>query len=290
MNQHESTWEYIPGLMDLIEEGLEPGDLGDREFVAPGVRGAGLFPSEPSSAQIARLDRLWYWLRGFQKEKLLCERLPVWIPIAQLWPAPGGQIEFSYQTSVELEALAEITICSVVGFGGGSRLKLASAIRLKTKDKGLAYLTRAFLTIHRYRNRNSGEEMDISVVDCKGDYGEFDRQELDPFKHPFGFSDTTLNEIQEKGFIVSRVERCSNSDTGTVINLKQESLRSWKFELSPDLPLLKLPLSFTASCERAQSFSTAFSLPAGRDYAFCVPRGESPVVPVCVLLKQEEQP
>jgi hypothetical protein len=285
MNQDKSTWEYVPGIMQLVEDGVEPHNLGGVEFVAPSVRGGGLISPGASPGQIGRLERLWNWLRGFRKEKLLCERLPIWMPIAQLWPAPDGQLEFSYQTSVEAEAIAEITLYSVVGFGGGGRLKLASSITLKTQGKGIAYLTRAFLTIHRYRHRSTGEEIDRVDVDCAGDYGEFDRQELAPESRPFGASPASLDEIREQEFIVSRVERCSNSNTETVIKLEQESLRNWKFELSPDLPLLKLPLSLAASCERARSFTTEFSLPAGRDYAFCASRGESPVAPVCVVLK-----
>jgi hypothetical protein len=276
MNQDQSKWNNVPGVMQLIEEGIEPDNLSNREFIAPGVRG----PEE-----IEKLKAMWTWLRGFRKDQCLCERLPIWVPIALLWPAPGGTVKFSYETSVETEASAEITLCSVIGFGSGSQLKLTHSVTLNTKNKGLSYLTRAYLTIYRYRHRSSGEEMDRVDVDCKGDYAEFDRQELDPASHPFSFLPVSLSDIKDKGFTLSRVERCSHSTAETVITLGQESLRNWKFKLTPNIPLLELPLSLAISCQRAKSFSTEFSLLAGRDYAFCTQRGESPIVPICVVLK-----
>ena len=284
MSQEKSTWEYVPSVMQLIEEGLEPGDLGGRKFAAPSVRGGGLVSSAPTPTQLSKLDRMWAWLKGFRKDEVVCERLPIWVPIAELWPAPGGGLEFSYETSVESGSAAEISVSAVVGFGGGSRLKLASSVELQAKGRALAYMTRAFLTIQRYRN-GDGEQMDVVDVDCKGEYAEFDQQERSPDEHPLGTSPLTVEEIRAKGFTVSRVERCAGCDTETAVKVEQESLRHWKFELMPELPLLKAPVNLAASCERARSFSTKFSLPPGRDYAFCIPSGESPVVPVCVALK-----
>jgi len=284
MDQQKSAWQSVPGLLQLIEEGAEPRDLAHREFTAAQIRGGGLVSSGMSPSQIGGLERLWLWLCGFRRKEVLCERLPIWVPIAQLWSAPGGQLTFTYESSTEAEASAEITVCSLVGFGGAGRLKLTSSVTLKTQGKGLAYVTRAHLTIYRYRHCDSGESMDRVDVDCSGDYGEFDSQELSPEAHPFGLGPATLPEIEGRGLVVTRIERRSNSAADTMIKLGRERLRSWKFKLTPNLPLLEVPLGLAASCQRAQSFSTEFSLPSGQDYAFCVPKGESPVVPVCVAL------
>jgi len=85
-DQHEKEqWEYIPGLLQLMEEGVTLEDLATRPFVAPQVRGTGLATPETEldPAQNRRLARMWDWLRGFRRDATLCERAPIWVPIAQ---------------------------------------------------------------------------------------------------------------------------------------------------------------------------------------------------------------
>jgi hypothetical protein len=275
MDDTNAEWQFIPGILQLVEEGIQAEDLANYPYATPRVRGPG------------RLEQVWSWLRGFRSEAALCERLPIWVPLVSLWPPPSGDVKFNYERSASTGGGAEITVLSAVGFGGGSQLKLTDAVQVTAQDQGLTYLTRAFLTIIRYRHQESGETMDRVDVDCSGSYAEFKHQELSPLDYPFYETAPSISQIEQSGYSILRVEYCSRNLSKTAVSFGRESLRSWKAKLGPSIPQLSLQLTLEITCERAEAFEAEFSLPPGQDYAFCVPKGESPLVPLCVPISEE---
>jgi hypothetical protein len=281
-----NAWEYVPGLLELADEGLEPSDLSGREFVAPQVRSGGAMGGELTPEERTRLERMWDWLRGFRRAETLVERLPAWAPIAEVWPAPGGAAEFSYSTAAERELQAELSVVAVGGFGGASRRTLTSAVRLEAGEAGLSYETRVFVTVHRYEQKSTGQALHRIDVDTGGETGEFRPRDLPLAEHPFDGRSPTLDELRSAGRVVVHIERCADRAGDTERRLGDESLRSWQFSLGLDA-LPGMPVTLSASCRRTRAFQTTFTLPGGRDYAFCTPIGQAPVVPLCVALAVE---
>jgi hypothetical protein len=278
------TWEYLPGLLELVEQGLEPADLASRNFVAPQVRGTGLAGSDLTAGERSRLDRIWNWLRGFRRDSTLCEREPIWVPLASIWAAPQGKAELTYTSAAERELRAEITVFSTAGIGGASKRKLSSAVKLAAGPAGAAYETRAFLTVYKYTKASTNETLHRVDVDCAGEVGEFRSRDLAFDQHPFAKGVPTEARLREDGYIVSRLERCSGRSDSTDVTLKDETVGSWKFDVSLKLPAITAPFKLGATCQNTKSFETRFTLPGGHDYAFCAERGERPLVPLCVAL------
>lgn len=278
-----SKWEYVPGLLELMEEGLGPEDLGSRDFVAPQVRGIG-FGAKDLSPERSQLERIWDWLRGFRRGSTLCERDPIWVPIAHVWAAPGGRAEFTYGIAAERELRAEITVFPVAGLGGASRRNLTSAVRLDAAESGAAYDTRAYLTVYHYTKQATGESLYRVDVDCAGEFGEFRSYDLDPRNHPFAATAPSQSQLRDGGYVIIRLERCGERTQSTDLTLREETLRIWKFDVSSKIPGIDLPFKLGATCQHTRAFETKFTLPGGRDYAFCAARGEAPVVPLCIAL------
>ena len=281
-----NAWEYVPGLLELADEGLEPSDLSEREFVAPQVRSGGATRGELTPEERTRLERMWDWLRGYRRAETLVERQPAWAPIAEIWPAPGGTAEFSYTTAAERELQAELSVVAVGGFGGASRRTLTSAVRLKAAEAGLSYETRVFVTVHRYVQKSTGQVLHRIDVDTGGETGEFRPRDVDRAGHPFDGRALTLDELRAAERVVVHIERCADRKGDTERSLGDESLRSWQFSVGVDA-LPGAPVTLGASCRRTRAFETKFTLPGGRDYAFCTPKGQAPVVPLCVALAAE---
>jgi hypothetical protein len=283
-----TQWEYLPGLLDLMEEGLEPDEVATREFIAPQLRGPGPTTGDLDPVKRRRLDQVWTWLRGFRLDGAVPpERVSVWVPIAQVWPAPGGSVEFAYETTAERQLQAEITVCSVAGLGGGSRRTLGTAVRLTGGPAGVAYETRAFLLVRRYVH-SDGRTLDRVDVDCSNQMGEFRPRDLAPQTHPLPDGTSSLSRLRGAGYVVNRIERCSARHENTELRVREESLRSWRFQPRLELPMItSSSLTLGVTCQRTRGFETTFVLPGGHDYAFCARGGEVPVVPVCVLLIAE---
>jgi hypothetical protein len=87
--REDNAWEYVPGLLELVEEGAGAEDLGDRQFVGPQVRSLPTDPATMTPAERSRLERLLDWLRGYRREGTFVERSPIWVPVAEVWPASG---------------------------------------------------------------------------------------------------------------------------------------------------------------------------------------------------------
>ena len=276
-----TQWEYLPGLLDLMEGGLEPDEVATRDFVAPQLRGLGQTTRDLDPVKRRRLEQVWTWLRGFRLDGAVPpERVSVWVPIAQVWPAPGGTVEFAYETTAERQLQAEITVCSVAGLGGGSRRSLSTAVRLTGGSAGVAYETRAFLLVRRYVH-SDGRTLDRVDVERSSQVGEFRPRDLAPQTHPLPDGTGSLSRLRQDGNVVSRIERCSDRRGDTDIRVREVSLRSWRFQPGLELPMITSSLTLGITCQRTQGFETTFVLPGGRDYAFCARRAEMPVAPVC---------
>jgi hypothetical protein len=268
----------------LVEQGLEPVDLASRDFIAPQVRSTGLAGRDLTPVELSRLERVWNWLRGFRRDATLCEREPIWVPLAEIWAAPPGKAEFTYTSSHQQELRAEITVFSAAGLGGASKQKLSSAVKLTAGQSGVAYDTRAFLTVYKYTQASTSEVLHRVDVDCAGEVGEFRSRNLSPNQHPFAKRTPTEAQLRKGGYVVSRLERCADRGESTDVTLKDETIGSWKFEVASSIASIPLPFKLGATCENTTSFETKFTLPGGHDYAFCTERGERPLVPLCVAL------
>lgn len=280
-----NPWEYVPGLLELVDAGAGADDLGGQEFVAPQVRSMRTDPASMTPAERSRLERLLDWLRGYRNEGTVVEREPIWAPVAEVWPARGGTAEFAYETGTEKEGQAELSVFAVGGFGGASRRTLTSAVRLEAEDAGLAYDTRVLMTVHRYVHKSTGQELHRVDIDAGGEAGEFRARDVDLADHPAGAEPQALEALRER-YVVSHVERCAERAGTTERVIRDESLRTWSFNAGTDA-LPTGPIKLTATCQRTRAFEATFVLPGGQDYAFCAPEAQSPVVPLCVTLVPE---
>jgi hypothetical protein len=278
------AWQYIPGLLELVEQGVEPDDLATREFVSPQFRSAGIADGSPTQLERSKLERMWNWLRGFRRDATLCERAPIWAPLVEVWAAPQGKAEFTYAIATEQELRAEITVFSAAGLGGASKRRLFSAVKLTAGSSGVAYDTRAFISVHRYTRASTGEVLHRVDVDCAGGVDEFQPRDLAPERHPFAAGAPTEAQLRATDYLVSRLERCSERCESTEVKLEDETIASWKFEVASTIPSIALPFKLGVMCQNTRSFEGKFWLPGGCDYAFCAKRGERPLVPLCIAL------
>ena len=278
------AWTSLPGLLDLVERQVDPHAIGSGEFVVPAamrsrLRGNG-----------GILDDAITWLRGYRRDRLLCERRPEWMPLAELWPAPGGKATLKYVAAQSHEANAELTIVTERGFGGGSKTTLTRSIEVPTEDVGFQYRVRVYLTIWRYVHAAGGEPFDRIDVDCDGEPFDVDRVDLPPDRFPVGDRTTTLDELRRGGFEQHGFFRASGS-ASIGMDTYGESVQAehqWGFELTlPGLDLIQSTLKLAAHTNRSESFEASFQLPRGHDYVFFHRIGEAPIVPLCARLQRE---
>lgn len=281
------AWQYIPGLLELVEQGVEPDDLASRKFVSQGVRGPGIAYESATPPDRSKLEALWNWLRGFRRDATLCERAPIWAPLVEIWAAPQGKTEFTYTSVAEQELRAEITVFSAAGLGGASKRKLSSAVKLTAGSSGVAYEVRAFISVYRYMRASTGEVFHRVDIDCAGEVGEFQSRDLAPERYPFIAGAPTEAKLRANDYMPLRLERCAERSESTEVTLRDETIASWKFEVASMIPSISLPFKLGVTCQNTNSFEGKFSLPGGRDYAFCARRGERPLVPLCVTLAKD---
>lgn len=281
------VWQYVPGLLELVDQGVEPDDLASRDFVSPQFRSAGIAGESATPFERSKLERMWNWLRGFRRDATLCERMPIWVPVVQVWAAPQSTAEFTYTSATEQELRAEITVFSAAGLGGASKRKLSSTVKLTAGSTGVAYDTRAFISVYRYTNASTGEVLHRVDVDCAGEAGEFQSRDLVSELHPFAEGAPTEAKLRATDHLVTRLERCSDRSESTDVTIRDEAIASWKFEIASTIPSIVLPFKLGVTCQNTRSFESKFSLPGGRDYAFCAKRGEQPLVPLCVALAKD---
>ena len=119
-----SDWIPEPGLLERIERGEDPAAI-KQEAVLP-VRGMAT----------DMLDSLVNWLKGFRRDTLVAERERIWVPVAELWPPPGGQARLTYQTAASREGNAQLTVLAEQGFGSAGSLNLTQTITMETAGSG----------------------------------------------------------------------------------------------------------------------------------------------------------
>ncbi|NAZ75455.1 hypothetical protein GTQ99_08470 [Kineococcus sp. T13] len=268
----DSRWAGLPGVFELLERGVGADEAVEAGVFLPQVRGG--------HVDAARLQRLWDWLRGFQLQSVLCERLPIWVPVVSVWVPEGASAELTYSRGTGRERNAEITVFAVAGFGGASRRELTREIQVEIHP-GLRYETRAYLTVRRYAN-HFDEQVDRVEVDCSGEVGEFQYVDLPLAQHPFSGGVADLDDLTRAGWALSSIERSANRTDPVTVTHSSTSVRSWKVGLTQEIPGLSAPIKLGVSAQATDAFQTAYTLPGGRDYAFCAPSGELPIAPVCV--------
>jgi hypothetical protein len=190
----DPAWEYLPGLLELMEDGAEtPDDLTGISYAGPGARrGGGSVPR-----------RLWDWLRGFRRDGILCEQVPTWVTLAAIQPAPDGTAELNYEVSRAGERTAEIAIVPAIGFGGMSRHELTRAITVPAGPNGVAYETRVWITVIRYGNERTGESLLRVDVAAGGQPPEYNVRDL---AGEGAATPVSADELRSSGYTVLQIE------------------------------------------------------------------------------------
>lgn len=278
------SWHYIPGLMQLIEEGVDPKQFVEHEVFLPrAVRGG----TKTGIDQMGYMDRLVKWLRGYRKDRLICERKPAWIPLAELWPPPEGEAEFTYETSQESEATAELSVFSIAGFGGASKRSITDSITMRAQECGRVYLVRVYLTIYRYVHKDNKSSFDCVDVDCSDASMEVKFEDLTPVSFPFPQRKIKTTDLDPQKFTVRKIIHTSSTKTSSLDTYAPEikTTNSWSCEIKlPDISIIDETIKLGMETSRSQAFKVEFKLPRGNSYVFFSRLGEEPIVPLCANL------
>ena len=304
-------WEKIPGIFEAIQSDthLDPFRLveipGLLEFLDAKARGPlspdNLLPTlrreRPGFKAHKQLvygrqnevpqvyDRdLWHqlidFLSGYRLLETRVENATVWMPLVRLWPVPKGKVGFEYQDQSEDQAKAEVKI---FGIGGGASLKtqLIQAVKFPPSEMGLSYDVRVGVTIKRYTNDSNHTFDEVSVVGAGPPV--FRSIDLAPNSHPLPGNQNS-ESLKEKRFEVYREELGKQSSHDVTVKLSSTTDLSWTVDATVVAPKPKdaFSLTLSAKCSRSTSFSSTFVLPRGRDYAFCRPRNQNPLGPICI--------
>ena len=274
-------WRTVPGLQDLIEAGEPLDDLAEREvFVPPTVRGPEL------ANYVARLRT---WLQGYDRDRVLAERVPVWMPLVELWAPPGGSAELNYEGSRERSASAEISLFGLAGFASASTTTLIESLTFTADESapGRMCAVRAFVTVTRYVRATDGASFERVDVLNGGELVDLRIDELAPEVFPFTDRSASEAQLRKGGYVPRSILRLSaSSGSGSdVYEPTFQTTRNWSAEIGlPELPLLRAPLKLGASANQSEAFKVKFSLPRGHDYVFFTRDHEFPVVPTCARL------
>ncbi|MGY1609386.1 MULTISPECIES: hypothetical protein [unclassified Geodermatophilus] len=272
------SWNYVPGLLELMEAGAEsPEDVADRDYAVPAVRG--------KVGAVAQ--QMWDWLRGFRRGVPLCERAPAWVPLAELWAAPGSTAELTYEVVGQREHRAEISIVPAMGFGGFSRQELARDVVLPADGQGVLYETLIHLTVIPYVNDLTGEELLRVDVDEREETPQFRVRDLVGEFRPLNGATLSVAEIRAAGYTVPQIERRADRATATSLSWSSTTMRSWSIKVKLGVPGLPSTLELGATCQRSEGFRADFELPGRHDYALCARAGEEPVVPLLFVIASE---
>ncbi len=275
--EEQEPWRYEPGILELLDKGVDVDELPESALHGGPATTRGGF----------RLKAVKDWLLGFRPDALLCERAPIWVPIAEVWPVRGGEVAFSYETRRESGSSAELRVFAVAGWGGTSTRTVTKAVEWSTDRRGRALQVRGYVTVRRYSNARTGEHLDRVDIDCAGEYGDYRNVDLPESARPFADPEPDRAQIIAAGYVVTEIQRCREVAASTRIVQKSEQSRRWSFDVGLDIPELSSALKFGAICDKASAFAASFELPGGRDYAFCAPVGHVPVVPLCVSLRTD---
>lgn len=271
--EENGRWRNDPGILELIEAGAPLEEIGRQPL-----------PSQATTRGARSLEDLVQWLKGFRADQIICVRKPIWVPLIKAWPAPGGTFDFSYKRSETEGRSAEVRVVAVGGWGGGSSRSVEKEIRWSDLGGGRSLSIRAFVTVSRYLNRRTGEQLDRVDIDCSDELGEYKYVDLPESDRPFTGLSPSLTDIRKRRYTVTDIQRCNMVRAPAEISITSKEHCQWSFGPELDVSLLQSSLKLQVSSQRSTSFSTTFSLPGGHDYAFCSPLGEAPVVPVCVSI------
>lgn len=278
----DNQWEHVPGLLELLEKGVDPVSVSETDSLIISRRRDGNV--------LSYLNHVWKWLRGFRRDQVVYARKPIWVPIAELYPPPGGRVIFTHEKKEESESTAELTIAGIVGYGSGCRRSFSTSITQEVVEPGLAFCTQAYLTITRYVHKEDPTRT-FDRIDVEGSQGH----PVDAFRDlPESFWPTkananamTYSQIAASGYTILRELYCMKVKRETEVTANIEDSHEWRFKFSLDAPLLRQPLNLGVSSKHSSSFGISFYLPPGSNYALCTRTGESPLAPVCVRLDVE---
>ncbi len=274
-----SDWTPEPGLLERIERGEDPAAM-KQEAVLP-VRGMAT----------DMLDSLVNWLKGFRRDALVAERERIWVPVAELWPPPGGEASLIYRAAASREANAQLTVLAEQGFGSAGSLNLTQTIELDTAGPGRRFSIGVFFTIWRYVNDKSGEAFDRVDVACDDATFQFRSEDVPPETFPLAGKSITPSTLVANGYQVQGIYELSGS-TGDGIDTYSKSTsmeHSWGIDLAvPGLDLLQSSIRLAFKTTRSRSFDVSFELPRGYDYVFFHRVAEDPLVPYCARLDRSE--
>jgi hypothetical protein len=273
--QEPEEWTYELGLFEYLEQGA-----GAEHLPEPLLARSSVSRGSP------KLQRILDWLRGSRLETVICEREPIWVPIVEAWAASGGTFEFTYRASGDRNASAEVRVFALGGLGGSSSRQVSKSISWPPESEGRALYIQSFVTIRRYVLA-TGEQVDRVDVDCAGETGEYRHVHLPASTYPFAGATPSEADLKAAGYAVPDVQRCRDVIGPTQFTPGSTAQHSWTFGPDLELPLLQTGLKLQVGLHRAESFTTTFTLPGGRDYAFCTRMGESPVAPICVPLRPD---
>jgi hypothetical protein len=278
-------WRTVPGLQEFIEAGEPLDDLAEREvFVPPTVR------ANVRGPELANyVARLRTWLQGYDRDRVLAERVPVWMPLVELWAPPGGSAELNYEGSRERSAKTQISLFGLAGFASASTTTLGESLTFTVDESapGRVCSVRAFITVTRYVRATDGASFERVDVLNDGELVDLRLDELAPDAFPFAGRSASEAQLREGGYVPRSILRLrdSSGEGFDVYEPRFQTKRNWSAEIGiPDVPLLKAPLKVGASADQSEAFKAKFSLPRGHDYAFFTRSHEFPVVPACARL------
>jgi hypothetical protein len=271
----DSDWNPEPGLLERIERGEDVESM-RQEAVVP-VRGVAS----------DMLESLVGWLKGFRRDSLVAERERVWIPVAELWPPPGGAAYLTYHTAASREANAQLTVLAEQGFGSAGTLNISQTVEMDTSGPGRRFSIGAFFTIWRYVNEKSGDAFDrVDVVTDDATF-QFRTEDIPPEQFPTGTNPITRADLTSNGYEIQGVYELADSASGGVDTYGKSVSKehSWGVELTiPGLDLLQSTIKLGLKTTRSESFDVSFKLPRGHDYVFFHRIAEDPLVPYCAQL------
>jgi hypothetical protein len=264
----------LPGAFDLWERGeLDPASPRFADLpMASRVRiDSRIETSELRSRWQAFLDRL----QGYQRDRVLLDRVPVWVPIVELFPPPDGQARIAYSRQTEISQATTLKILGV-GHGDGLSATLMTEIEFNADAEPLALCMPVLVTATRYL-RDSGQAMVRWDVHPGGP--ETKLSAVSPRQPPVILTSPHYE-------VVETLRLADAPGQGSFSWTRRAAQRaSWQFSVAPALPALATELQLGVEMEGSEAFEVTFALPFGRDYVLYYEVGVSRVAPQCMIAR-----
>jgi hypothetical protein len=264
-----NTVTTVPGALDLLEKGeLNYTDV--RFDVAPvgTVRGGTGGPAELASWWRAFLDRL----RGYQRESVVMDREPFWVPIVEL-VAPENVRATCKSTTSRSQSLSLRLDIVGSGFGNGLRATLATDLSFSCEVAPLRLAVQVRITATRYVARRGPAIIRLDV-DSAAKEIRLETAEREQLPHPL------LPPLFE---LVQRVDLNAVRDPGIYTWAQRlESETSWSLKLGAKFPQIS-ESSVSLSLAGVRETELTFEMPYGRDYLIYRQSGHSSLLPRCAI-------